>query len=92
MKRKTNMEMIRDLMKRSKYGALMQAFIIEAISVYAYQILRNDLEEYAKMFGGNSFINPYAWYGCAGETVTMLEKFYGAPKRTRDENVPGTPV
>ena len=37
VKRKTNIELVTDLMTHSKQGVLMQAFIIEAIAKYAEQ-------------------------------------------------------
>ena len=67
-KRKTNTQAIARLMDYSNHGALMQAFILEAIRRYAEQ---------CEKAGADHFESPLlcgaAWVGCATEARTTLE-------------------
>ncbi len=71
--RKTNVEFVRDLMEFSRYGALAQLFIIDAISKQAKAIAQMPLEEVRQAFGENSFIHPDGWHGVAKEIHQKLE-------------------
>ena len=70
----TNVELVTDMMEFSKYGALSQIFIIEAIGRYADQcteeLTPEALAEYEKK---GSFINMNAWLGVAKEIKERLE-------------------
>ncbi len=67
-KHQTNVELVTHMMEFSEAGALMQAFIIEAIHNYSQQTLA------AEIWTGNSFINQDAWKLCAKECLDSIEK------------------
>lgn len=66
-KRKTNIELVTDLMTHSKHGVLMQAFIIEAIAKYAEQTKVSP--PWSK---DNTFISEESWRACADEVVEAI--------------------
>jgi len=65
MKQKTNIQLVTHMMTYSKQGALMQAFIIEAIANYAESVKANPLPD-------NSFVSPHAWNACASEALDAI--------------------
>lgn len=71
MKQKTNVQRIKHIMEFSKHGALMQAFIIQALSDYSADVEKHEaqLKEAMK----DSFIHPDAWIGCAKELNAYLK-------------------
>lgn len=78
--RKTNVEFITHLMEYSKHGALMQAFIIQAIEQYSEQVkagIPEDAKPEPAEEGHVSFaVHPQAWRGCAVEILDALtERF-----------------
>ena len=66
-KRKTNIELVTDLMTHSKHGVLMQAFIIEAIAKYAEQTKVSP--PWSK---DNTFISEESWRACADEAMEAI--------------------
>jgi len=66
-KRKTNIELVTDLMTHSQQGVLMQAFIIEAIAKYAEQTKVSP--PWSK---DNTFISEESWRACADEVVEAI--------------------
>ena len=66
-KRKTNIELVTDLMTHSQQGVLMQAFIIEAIAKYAEQTKVSP--PWSK---DNTFISEESWRACADEVVEAV--------------------
>ena len=70
--RKTNSEFLDELMSFSDHGALMQAFVIEGLRLYANQVVAADLSSMK-----NGFILPEAWKGCAEEYLTAWRNNYG---------------
>ncbi len=66
---KTNVEFMTDLMEYSDSGALMQAFVIEALYYYSKVMLDNPLPE-------KGFINPEAWTRCATEAIEAINGRY----------------
>ena len=74
MKNKTNVERIKHIMEYSEHGALMQLFIIDALSKYSEHVVKNEKELKDSM--RNSFIHPGAWVGCAKELNEYLNKNY----------------
>ena len=66
VKRKTNIQVVTDLMTHSKQGVLMQAFIIEAIAKYAEQT------KVAPAWSTESFISEAAWRACADEALEAI--------------------
>jgi hypothetical protein len=65
-KRKTNIQLVTDLMSHSQQGALMQAFIIEAISKYSEQT------KVSPPWSNQSFISEAAWRACADEALEAI--------------------
>jgi hypothetical protein len=67
VKHKTNVQLINDLMTHSQQGALMQAFIIEAISKYSEQTKVSP-----PWSTDNTFISEAAWRACADEALEAI--------------------
>lgn len=70
-----NVELVTAMMEFSKFGALAQAFIVEAITRYAKQVSNSTPEQY----GENSIVAPESWIGVGKEIKTKMDAFY---KRT----------
>ena len=66
VKHKTNGMFIHDLMCDSQQGALMQAFVIEAIHAYAKQT------KVSPPWSNQSFISEAAWRACADEALEAI--------------------
>ena len=67
VKHKTNGMFIHDLMCDSQQGALMQAFVIEAIHAYSKQT-----KVAPPWSTDNSFISEAAWRACADEALEAI--------------------
>ena len=67
MKRSTNTEFVKELMERSKHGALAQAFVLQALEHYAYEVLKDESE-----WSPNSMVSQQAWRGLAQETLGKI--------------------
>lgn len=72
MKHQTNVEAVTALMEFSRYGALAQMFVIDALSKHAKAVAEAAPEALASMEGG--FISPEAWQGVAREIMEKLDK------------------
>lgn len=66
-KHKTNGMFIHDLMCDSQQGALMQAFVIEAIHAYSKQT-----KVAPPWSTDNTFISEAAWRACADEALVAI--------------------
>jgi hypothetical protein len=66
-KHKTNGMFIHDLMCDSQQGALMQAFVIEAIHAYSKQT-----KVAPPWSTDNTFISEAAWRACADEALDAI--------------------
>ena len=66
-KHKTNGMFIHDLMCDSQQGALMQAFVIEAIHAYSKQT-----KVAPPWSTDNTFISEAAWRACADEALNAI--------------------
>ena len=66
-KHKTNIQFITDLMCDSQRGALMQAFLIEAIHAYSKQT-----KVAPPWSTDNGFISEAAWRACADEALEAI--------------------
>ena len=62
----TNTQLLSKLMSNSQQGALMQAFIIEAIRHYALQT------RVSPPWSNQSFISEAAWRACADEALAAI--------------------
>ena len=67
MRFESNIEFLTRVMDYSKYGALMQAFVIEAVNRYAEDVIVADMPK-------DSIISPEAWKGCAKEFLDEFKK------------------
>lgn len=74
MNNKTNTEVINHIMEYSKHGALMQAFIMDALTKYSQHIISQEAEVREQL--ANSIVHPDAWIGCAKELNKYLNKAY----------------
>jgi hypothetical protein len=66
-KYKTNIQFITDLMSHSQQGALMQAYLIEAIHAYSKQT-----KVAPPWSTDNTFISEAAWRACADEAMEAI--------------------
>jgi hypothetical protein len=66
----TNVDLVVELMNYCPYGALGQAFIIEAITHYCKQV------KTANPIGPGHLINSEAWHGMAQDYLQRIEEFY----------------
>ena len=70
-KRTTNTKFIMDLMTSSKFGALVEVFVIDALSKQARDVANATLEQLE-----NPIISPEAWRGVAREIHEKIEVRY----------------
>ena len=75
MKPTTNVELVTQMLEHSHYGALAQAFIIEAIAQYAAATATLTDEQVAEMDQGSA-VSIKAWRGIAREIQQQLDEFY----------------
>ena len=61
----SNVEFVVEMMEHSAHGALVQAFVLEAIDRYAKQVMSNQDKLRVQM--KNHLVHPEAWIGCAKE-------------------------
>lgn len=69
--RKSNEEFVSDLMNYSRYGGLVQVFVIEAIRHYAETMAAADPAKF-----DSDFLNGKAWIGVAQEVKAKLDAQY----------------
>ena len=62
----TNTQLLSKLMTHSQQGALMQAFVIEAIRHYANQT------KVSPAWANEGFISEAAWRACADEAIEAI--------------------
>lgn len=67
------MEFVYDLMNFSKYGALSQLFVIQAIGQYAEAVAKSPAPEPDVSI---PLINPIAWHGCAQDILARWNAKY----------------
>lgn len=72
----TNLECLTELMTVSRYGALAQAFVMDALGKHAAHIARMPLEELAQKFGDRPMVSAQAWHGVANEIHDKLEAHF----------------
>jgi hypothetical protein len=78
----TNVEVVTKLMEFSRYGALAQAFVVEAISRYADQCSAMTDEEVAKHDAEQNMLSYKAWRGVAREIKAIMDERYHPGKKT----------
>ena len=67
VKRKTNIQLVNDLMTHSQNGVLMQAFVIEAIRHYSEQT------KLSPAWSNQNFISEASWRACADEAMDAID-------------------
>lgn len=67
-KRLNNVEFVTEMMEFSQFGALTQAFIIEAIDRYSKQVAASTPDQYPP----NDFFSPEVWIGIGKEIQQKL--------------------
>jgi hypothetical protein len=72
----TNLECLTNVMTFSRYGALAQAFVMDALGKHAAHIAGMSLEELPEKFGDQPMINAQAWHGVATEIHEKLEAHF----------------
>lgn len=70
--RLTNVEFVTDLMEHSEYGALIQAFVLQALGQYAKTVAAASPQDL-----DTSLVSGHAWHGCALEVQTKLAQWLG---------------
>lgn len=70
--RKTNEELVSDLMNFSRHGALMQVFVLEALGRYSADCAAADPADL-----NTPHLSGQAWHGCATEVLQALAEHLG---------------
>lgn len=65
----TNVEFVTDLMEFSAHGALIQAFVLQALTQYADRVAATDPKAL-----DTSLVSGHAWHGCALEVQRKLKQ------------------
>ncbi|RIV48823.1 hypothetical protein [Burkholderia pseudomallei] len=72
----TNVDCVMEIMNFSRYGALAQAFVMDALSKHAAHVARMPLEELNEQFGDQPIVSAKAWHGIAREIHEKLEAHF----------------
>ncbi len=67
-----NIKIVTEIMTYSKYGALSQMFVIDAISKLAEAVSKSDPRDYE-----SSCVQGESWVGVAKEIKKKLDTYYG---------------
>lgn len=73
--RQTNVDVVTDIMEYSSYGALAQAFVIDALVKFSKIVMDTPSEKLAMM--DNGIITCEAWKGVAAEINQKLARYHG---------------
>jgi len=76
----TNVEFVTELMEFSAHGALIQAFVMQALEQYAQRVAAMDPEAL-----DTPMVSGHAWHGCAVEVRDKLARRLG-----RNDPIPPT--
>lgn len=68
----TNVDLVKAVMDFSQYGALAQAFIIQAVRDYAEKVAAPET-----VVPDNAFMTGATWKGVAVEVKEKFDNFYG---------------
>lgn len=77
----TNVEFVTELMEYSAHGALIQAFVMQALEQYAKRVAAMDPQVL-----DTPMVSGHAWHGCAVEVRDKLARRLGL----NDANPPAT--
>lgn len=72
----TNLECLTEIMTFSRYGALAQAFVMDALSKHAERVATVPLDKLQEQFGVHPLISVEAWQGVAREIHDKLETHF----------------
>ena len=72
----TNLECLTQIMTFSRYEALAQVFVMEALSKHAEHIAQMPLDELEEKFGDHPMIGANAWQLVAKEIHEKLEAHF----------------
>lgn len=72
-KRKTNVQLVQEIMTYSSYGVLAQLFVIDALTKMSEAVAKADPDKITR----ESFVNGRAWTGVAKEIKMKLDENYG---------------
>lgn len=72
----TNIECLNDIMTYSRYGALAQAFVMDALSKHARRVATVPIDTLRKQFSAHTPVNVEAWQGMAREIHDKLEAHF----------------
>jgi len=65
----TNVEFVTELMEYSAHGALIQAFVLQALTQYAQRVAATDPEAL-----DTGMVSGHVWHGCALEVQRKLKQ------------------
>mgnify|MGYP003583987259 CR=1 FL=1 len=68
----TNVEFVTELMEFSAHGALIQAFVMQALEQYARRVAETDPQTL-----DTPMVSGHAWHGCAVEVRDKLARRLG---------------
>ena len=77
----TNVEFVTDLMEFSAHGALIQAFVLQALDAYSQRVAAATPEAL-----DTALVSGHAWHGCAVEVRRKLAQRLGEEE---EAGVPG---
>ncbi|CAN7595258.1 hypothetical protein [Variovorax paradoxus] len=82
----TNAEFVTDLMQFSAHGALIQAFVLQALDAYSQRVAATTPEAL-----DTPFVSGHAWHGCALEVRRKLahrlgEEGAGVPELASEDS------
>ncbi|MGE8454411.1 MAG: hypothetical protein ACN6OP_28140 [Pseudomonadales bacterium] len=66
--RKTNIQMVTELMEYSRFGGLAQAFVMDALAKHADRVATSDPDTL-----DTAFLSGHAWVGVAKEIKSKLD-------------------
>lgn len=69
----TNVQFLIRVMEHSQFGALKQAFVMDALDKMAEAVAKADPKEV-----GNGLVNGNTWVGCAKELQAELKKHFAS--------------
>lgn len=75
-RRRTNEDLVSDLMRFSRFGLMSQLFIMDAIGKMAKTVAETPIEKVRRQFGEGSMIHPDAWHGVATEIHNAIEAHF----------------
>ncbi|WP_441459821.1 hypothetical protein [Burkholderia thailandensis] len=72
----TNLECVTDIMEFSRYGALAQAFVMDALTKHAALVAAMPFDVLQQKLGDHPMVSARAWHGVAQEIHDKLEAHF----------------